>query len=158
MLIRVGWLLWGPSDVEAFPCCSTAAVPERAAVFLAMGNGWGALGQSRYCSPVHTAASARSHPLLLLRQQFCSEPTTHLQIYEEETHFLMKPGLEVVNLLAPKSQGPGQSHLVQLTCWQATGSPVAYCKALVAAPGTGLSMQPHVGTPLGCKQRWPCTS
>lgn len=80
-----------------------------------MGNGWGALGQSRYCSPMHTAASAHSHLLLLLRQQFCSEPRTHPQLYKEETHFLMKPGLEVVNLLAPRSQGPGQSHLVQVT-------------------------------------------
>ena len=91
MLVRVDWLLWGLSDAKAFPCCSTAAVPKRAAVSLAMHSGWGALGHSRYCSPWHAAASAHSHLLLLLRQHFCSEPPTHPQLYEEETHLLMQP-------------------------------------------------------------------
>lgn len=122
VLGRVGWLLWGLSDAEAFPCCSLAAIPKKAGVSLVMGSGWDALGHSRYCSPWHTAASDHLHLLLLLRQ-FCSEPPTHLQLYEEETHFLMKPELEVMNLLAPKSQGAGQSHLVQLTFWQVAGSP-----------------------------------
>jgi len=100
-----------------------------------------ALGRSRHCSPWHTAASPP-----VTEATPCSEPPTHPQLYEEKAHLLMKPGLEVMKLLAPESQGPGQSHLVQLTCWQAAGSPVAHGRALAAAPGTGLSMQPHVRT------------